>query len=430
MDTGFLARSKGLRHLIRRTWSIARFYGLEPSRMERALQRFIAILETHGGRATLPIPAVTLVRQPDLVRRLQAGGIELAVHGWTHIPLDDRPREEQEAHLRRARNAFEVAGIQATGFRAPYLRRDDNLRAAAKAVGFDYVSNQPILWDALEGETFSPATRATYQRAVAFYAPWRANQRPSLPQLRNGLVEIPVSLPDDEILGDRLGGGNDLVERVWRRILVDTHRRGELFTIQLHPERIDGCAQGLSVVLSEARRLAPPVWLARLDEIAAWWRARADASVMAAEAGGDQLHVTVTGPDGTAVLARGVKVDAPTEAWTDTYRQVRAKSFAMRAPIRPFIGVSPASPPELGRFLRRQGYVVETTPEANRHAYFFDRPEFAAGHGRALLDLIESTHRPLVRLGLWPRGARSALAITGDIDALTLWDYGLRLLGR
>jgi hypothetical protein len=32
-------------------------------------------------------------------------------------------------------------------------------------------------------------------------------------------------------------------------------------------------------------------------------------------------------------------------------------------------------------------------------------------------------------LGLWPAGARSALAVTGDIDALTLWDFGLRLLG-
>jgi hypothetical protein len=32
-------------------------------------------------------------------------------------------------------------------------------------------------------------------------------------------------------------------------------------------------------------------------------------------------------------------------------------------------------------------------------------------------------------LGRWPHNTGSALAITGDIDALTLWDYGLRYLG-
>jgi hypothetical protein len=35
-----------------------------------------------------------------------------------------------------------------------------------------------------------------------------------------------------------------------------------------------------------------------------------------------------------------------------------------------------------------------------------------------------------VWLGRWLNGARSALAITGDIDALTLWDCGLRFFER
>jgi hypothetical protein len=47
-----------------------------------------------------------------------------------------------------------------------------------------------------------------------------------------------------------------------------------------------------------------------------------------------------------------------------------------------------------------------------------------------LLSQIEETDRPLVRLGRWPNSARCALAITGDIDALTLRDFGLRYLGR
>jgi len=36
---------------------------------------------------------------------------------------------------------------------------------------------------------------------------------------------------------------------------------------------------------------------------------------------------------------------------------------------------------------------------------------------------------PLVRFGTWPHGHRSALAVTGDIDALTFWDFVHRMRG-
>ena len=69
------------------------------------------------------------------------------------------------------------------------------------------------------------------------------------------------------------------MESTWLRILSETYHLGELFTIQLHPERIELCAKALSGILSEARALVPAVWLARMDEVAAWWRARAAAVV-------------------------------------------------------------------------------------------------------------------------------------------------------
>jgi hypothetical protein len=80
--------------------------------------------------------------------------------------------------------------------------------------------------------------------------------------------------------------------------------------------------------------------------------------------------------------------------------------------------------------LRQQGYIVEVNHESHRYSCYFDQTEFAAKDERSLLAQIEGTDRPLVRLGRWPNGARSALAITGDIDALTLWDYGLRFFER
>jgi len=81
-------------------------------------------------------------------------------------------------------------------------------------------------------------------------------------------------------------------------------------------------------------------------------------------------------------------------------------------------------------FVRQQGYIVEISEQDHHYAYYLNQTDFTAEDQRLLLAHIERTDRPLVRLGRWPNGARSALAITGDIDALTLWDYGLRFFGR
>ena len=427
----FSVRSKGLLKYLKRGQNIARSYGLTPSKMVQALDQFSQILQAFQCGATFPATAVAIQRSSKSIEKYAAQGIEFALHGYRHIDLSQLTWEEQVAQLRRAQDVFAAIGIPVTGLRAPYLRSDENLYIAAGEVGLTYGSNQPILWNVLDGEPLSPAAQMAYERAIAFYKPWEANEQPSLPCLRHQLVEIPVSLPDDEMLLDRLGGeANGLVERAWRRILSQTYQRGELFTLQLHPERIAGCADGLSAVLAEARALRPPVWIARLDEIAAWWRARAGANVEVTDAGDGGWRLTVAGPEGTTVLARAVEVDAPTVPWADGYRQVKATAFTIHAPLRPFIGLSPATSPELADFLRQQGYIVEISQESHQYSYYFDQTEFTARQERPLLAQIEGTDGPLVRSGRWPDGARSALAITGDIDALTLWDYGLRFFGR
>jgi len=425
------ARAKGPLALLKRARSIANRYGLTPAKMDQALHLFVQTLRRFNCGATFPLTTVALKRSGNTITKYLDQNIEFAVHGYTHIDYSRLAPEEQLAHLRRARQAFADVGIIAVGFRSPYLRRGPHLHAAIEAAGFSYVSNQPVMWDVIEPDALTPSIYANYERAIEFYDPWYANGRPSLPQLCDQVVEIPVSLPDDEILLDRLDGEtNGLVEKAWRRVLSQSYQRGELFTIQLHPERIAGCAEGLSAVLAEARSLTPRVWVARLDEIATWWRARTETTVESTDAGDGELHLVVAGPRCTTVLARAVKVDALTVPWAEGYRQVEATRFTIRAPLRPFIGLSPATSPKLADFLRQQGYIVEIGEEGHHYSYYFDQADFVAEHKRPLLAQIEGTDRPLVRLGRWPDGARSTLAITGDIDALTLWDYGLRLFGR
>jgi hypothetical protein len=266
---------------------------------------------------------------------------------------------------------------------------------------------------------------------LGFYGALSANDYPSLPSLAEGLVRIPYSLPDDESLVERLELQSQAeMSALWLAILHRTHELGELFTVGLHPERAALCLEPLTAVLAGAQSLKPPVWIARLDEITAWWRDRFEATVEIDEAGADRFRWTVVAPPGTTVLARGVEVDTPTAPWAGTYRRVGATVFTIQAKTRPWIGLSPATSPKMAHFLRQQGYVVESAPEPGRHTYYLDQPEFSAEDKRRILTQIEETNHPLVRLGRWPDGAHSALAITGDIDALTLWDYVLRFVGR
>ena len=74
--------------------------------------------------------------------------------------------------------------------------------------------------------------------------------------------------------------------------------------------------------------------------------------------------------------------------------------------------------------------MVEFTHDPAHCSLFFDCKDFDHHQERAILAEIDASPAPLVRLWRWPNGAQSALAVTGDIDALTLFDFGLRLLGR
>jgi hypothetical protein len=173
------------------------------------------------------------------------------------------------------------------------------------------------------------------------------------------------------------------------------------------------------------------VWLTRLDEVCDWWLARTQARVTSTNIGEGQIELEIEGPPGTTILARGIEeIQAPVRRWADGYQVVEVNRFTLAAAQRPFVGVSPQTTPVLMDFLRQQGYIVESSTETERYDIYLDRSEFRAEDQRSLLIEIEEAPSPLVRLGRWPDGARNAMVVSGDIDALTVWDYGLRMWGR
>jgi hypothetical protein len=391
--------------------------------MDERLADVHNIVEAYGGRATLPVTAAAGRRNPSVIARFAALGIEFAVHGYTHVDHRELSAEDQEQQLRRAREDLEAIGVRVRGFRAPYLRANDATIRAVRRTGLTYDSSQAFHWP-IDDEIQTEA----YRRGLEFCSAVPAAEYPVVPWSEDGVVRIPCCLPDDEAIVDRLGLSPAVADELWVSMLDATAKSGELFVLALHPERIETCRSGVLAVLEAAQRWHPRIWLARLDEVADWWRRRSDATVIVEEHDSRSLRVKIRGPDGVTILARGINVEG--QPWSDGYVRIQRADFLIPAGPRPFLGVHPSSPPTLAAFLREQGYIVESTVAPGTHSHFLRRESFPRSHQRPLLRELDQGDFPLVRLGRWPNGARSALSITGDVDALTIWDYAFRFLGR
>jgi peptidoglycan/xylan/chitin deacetylase (PgdA/CDA1 family) len=419
------AKGKGAVNVARRAGVIGARYGFDPRRMERRVATVLELVERHGGGATLPITAAPMGRNPQIASRYADLGIEFAIHGYYHVDHAGMTAEEQIDQAGRARRLMLVNGIDSIGFRAPYLRSNAGTLIALRESGFVYDSSQAMHWS-IRPDLETDA----YRRALTFYGSLSAEDYPVLPWLEDEVVRIPCCLPDDESVVERLRIQSveaiaDLWLDVWRR----TDERGELFTMQVHPERIGRCGPGVAAVLDAAASSGPAVWRARMDEIARWWRDRSAATVDVRDDGRGRFRLRCRGPDGLTVLVRNLDVSA-SEPWSNGYRRVRAVEFDAAGERRPFIGVHPTSPERLISFLRQQGYVVERAGSGSGYSFFLRRERFSRADERNLLDQIEAGTFPLIRFGRWPNAARSALAVTGDVDALTIWDYALRFIGR
>jgi hypothetical protein len=418
------AKGKGSLHLLHRAGTIGSRYGLGPGRIERRVATVLELIERFSGRATLPVTAAAVQRNPRALTRFAESGIEFAIHGLYHVDHIGVRAAAQCEQFGRAQRLLTSAGLAPVGFRAPYLRWSDHTLVALRESGFEYDSSQAMHWP-FEGRS----DRERYTRALAFYDAVSALDLPSLPRMEHGIVRIPYCLPDDEAVVERLRLSPQAIARLWVGMFRSIHERGEVFTLAVHPERIDACADGIAEVLQAASAAWPPVWFARLDELARWWRERSATEIEVVAPVPGLVRVVARGPAGLSIQARGLTIDGA-EPWRGGYALAPSSTVEVRSERRPFIGVHPSSASGLAPFLRAQGYIVESTDDASAHSVFLRIERFVAGDELGLLSDLERGTVPLVRLGRWPNGAGSALCLTGDLDALTIWDYALRAFGQ
>jgi hypothetical protein len=379
---------------------------------------------------TFSLTAVALKRHPELIKEIRQYGVDFAIHGYIHTDYGMMSYPAQKKHFSKAIAVFNKYEIPYSGFRAPFLRINGNTFKAITDLGFTYDSSNSIHWNVINGTELTREARREYQRVLDYYNSQKAQKTLALPRAINNFIEIPVSMPDDEIMMERLGiTDQEEMSNIWGEILKESYASGELFTIQLHPERISYYENTLTTIIQDLKKYHPPVWLATLREITEWWRERDSFRFKIESAGDGQYRINAECTERATILVKSARVNVPAEKWYGGYQTVTSREFILESPRKPVIGVKPDSSPAAIRLLQSEGYVIETAEQPDDYAVFLDD---LTNHDEAdeiaLANRIEQMDVPLIRYWRWPDQARSAVSVTGDIDAVTLTDFMLRIL--
>jgi hypothetical protein len=413
---------------LHRAVSILSRYGIGSARMKKRLRLYASLLGKFNCSVTFPVTACLLRKHSFLCRELIGNSIEMAIHGQKHVDLTNLPQEGQLEVMEEAKQAFHSSGLHFSGFRSPYLRWNQGTAEALKTAGFSCSSNRTLLWYVVELQDLNETQWINYNQVVEFYGAQPVDEFLSLPRFSNGVLDIPVSLPDDEMLVERLRlTDSEKIGSIWNSMLDMSYKYGEIFTLQLHPERIEICCHALENLLSSARSAEPIVWIATLSEVAEWWKKKREFGIRAYKLDGSSSYgVEVDCSDSATILAKSVDIQCDSQSWSDGYSLVKSRNFQVRCPVRPFIGIPDDFSDSLIRFLRGNGYVVETSINGSDYGVYLDSSAEKLSQ-RELIEYIEGLDVPMVRFWRWPHGYKSVLCVTGDIDAITLWDFAARI---
>jgi glycosyltransferase involved in cell wall biosynthesis/peptidoglycan/xylan/chitin deacetylase (PgdA/CDA1 family) len=420
-------RERSLGYIARRATALAKRYGVTPPKAERRILACVRQLAAHGCHPTFAIPGGIVAKYGAFSRKLQAMGAELAIHGYQHVDFRSLTPAEASHQFIQAGAAFREQRIRAHGYRCPYLSATEELPGVIPDGLVQYSSNHAIWWDGVLG---CDGGNAVFDTLGRLYRAESSQAAVATPRLLNGLVEIPVSLPDDLQLSDGLNLDPSAIQQVWMAMLHQVHRRGELFVLLFHPESYDHCAQAFEQVLREARQVRPAVWMTQLRDVSRWWREKAAFEVDLCVGQSGSLRVRFRCSDRATVLVRNLHA-AHAEPWSGDYHVLNGRTLDVPGDVRPFVGVAPDVPNRAISFLQEQGYILERGDTARGCGVYLDATCVSQFETDVqLVDHIESSPAPLIRFWRWPDAYRSALCVSGDIDALTLVDYGARLFTR
>lgn len=413
--------------ILQRGFSLLRRYGLGAQKASHRVSHCAEVLRMAGCSPTFPTPGIIVERHPEIIRALQAGGAEIAVHSYQHVDLTAMSVERARAQIDKAVDVFKKEGIEGVGFRGPYMRSQEDLLNSLPDGMFLYSSNQTICWNVENLCSCIHRKNQFFDTLDRLYRPRSSEDAVCLPWMRRGMVEIPACIPDDIQLHDALSMKKEQVAEVWGQLTEDIYKRGELFTVLFHPELASYDELSFANLLQRAKEHNPHIWVARLREIAEWWLEKAAFTAVVTEEDLG-LRIRLNCSDRATVLLKGYPGNRYGRKWFKDYQLVKDRDLVLPAFPRPFVGIETGAPDWVTRWLKNEGYLVEQGEKAAQCGVFLDEAAFQGiDNELKLVECIERAPKPLLRFWRWPDGARSALSISGDLDALSLSDYLSRL---
>jgi peptidoglycan/xylan/chitin deacetylase (PgdA/CDA1 family) len=434
----FSIKTKGIHNFARRLATVFTRFGFTEMQTRRALRTVVDALQEYQASPTFFIPAVVLARHPALMAEIAGYGAEIGIHGYVHNDYRTLSGSEQYIQTEKAIKVFKKTNTAFQGFRNPYLGwTEESLDVFAK-LGFAYDSNDAVFHDVVELDKFSPLLQSGFQKSLKLFQAVSCSAYALRPYFSGNILRIPTSIPDDEMLFDRLRITSAQVGAVWSSVMKRVYDLGGLYTLNLHPERATLCKPALQALLTTSREQALPVWVTSLKDVAEWWKERSQFRWRITSQSADHWLIEAECTErATVVIRNAVVEDVTPTLWFKDDVQVEAHTFTVQSTQCPCIGVSPQSPQEVDDFLYEQGYpfVRCASEDTQQYAYYLDIPE-GLGITREMqllrkseiVQQIEAIDAPFVYFGCWPDGRRAALSITGDIDSITVQDFFLRII--
>jgi len=221
------------------------------ARLEGNTERLLALLERYGVRATFFVLGHVADQYPELIRRIDAAGHEIGVHGYWHNMVHRLTPERFSLELERAMETLEPLVSQPiVGHRAPYFSiNKDTLWA------LDVLSDKGFAYDS----SFFPTRNMLYGYPEAPRFPCRlaAVGAAQVTQDSVGgsrLVEFPVSTARWLGINWPIGGGfyvRVLPYAIIRAGIRQLNRQGQPAIMYMHPWELDVGQRFSKVTLRE-----------------------------------------------------------------------------------------------------------------------------------------------------------------------------------
>jgi hypothetical protein len=223
--------------------------------IDECLKPYFAVLKEFNVNATIAITAKAIQDYPGRADFVLKQGHELAIHGDIHQAfygaVDDQINRLEKAKLVFKRHF----GFIPRGFRAPSLQYNRNTYRALVKTGFLYDSSHYRTEVPLRVPIVKPSfiNRFSYDwrmfrlakpllKPVARFRYYRSPAKPFI--LQGGLIELPVTGPDDYYLiandrGPKYSPSKaSRIAEIWLDILFDIKKRKDkLFVALIHPLR-------------------------------------------------------------------------------------------------------------------------------------------------------------------------------------------------